>query len=503
MNDPVVYRSDPFVYRSDHVMYSPKLIREKINIDIGKVHDYVFKGFGTSLSWFANAIGTRGSNEVKDYICNILFDQNNEKSLQLNIVRYNIGGWLEGCKSKLRNGAQIHAYSDKEDWDKIDLGQRYFLKKAKELGVNIFEAFSNSPPVNMTVSGGVEGHKYRCRNNLKSDKIDDFSNYLINVTTYLKQHDDIPFKSISPMNEPSGPGWIVGSGQEGCFYGFLGIRIKLIKAIYKKLHDSDPILYRPKLNREQNTLCISACEENNMLQALFGILINPFIWKYIDQYNVHRYRIGNALKFNTFNLEDNNVLRKIIYIIMGKCLKKKIWMSEWGMGKKTDEGDWDTVCHFADSLIDDLNYLKPIAWVYWQVIEDFSGNGWGCLQIPFDNPTIESIVYTVQFTTFQHFTHFIKKGCKLLNLKNPKNKNLKWIGSIKEDKISLIILSKNTQNIDIQFHQCLHNIKTMCSYRLSDTSQDNNIKVEYGFINHSNILLLKPMSLTSFSFSII
>ena len=89
------------------------------------------------------------------------------------------------------------------------------------------------------------------------------------------------------------------------------------------------------------------------------------------------------------------------------------------------------------------------------------------------------------------------------NLKNPKNKNLKWIGSIKEDKISLIILSKNTQNIDIQFHQCLHNIKTMCSYRLSDTSQDNNIKVEYGFINHSNILLLKPMSLTSFSFSII
>ena len=83
-----------------------------------------------------------------------------------------------------------------------------------------FEAFSNSPPVNMTVSGGVEGHKYRCRNNLKFDKIQDFSNYLVNVTMYLKQHDHIPFKSISPMNEPSGPGWIVGSGQEGCFYNF-------------------------------------------------------------------------------------------------------------------------------------------------------------------------------------------------------------------------------------------------------------------------------------------
>jgi O-glycosyl hydrolase len=465
---------------------------EEIKLDLDACTRQEFLGFGTSLSWFANAIGTRASNEVKDYICNILFDQNSEKSLQLNIVRYNIGGWLEGCESKLRNGGNIPGYSNKEDWDKTDLGQRYFLKKAKELGVETFEAFSNSPPVNMTVSGGVEGHKYRCRNNLKSDKIQDFSDYLVNVTTYLKKHDDIPFKSISPMNEPSGPGWIVGSGQEGCFYGFLGIRRKLIKAVYKKLNDSDP-------DSKRNTLCVSACEESNMLQALFGILINPFIWKYVDQYNVHRYTIGNALKFNTFNLEDSNILRKLIHTIMGKCLKKEIWMSEWGMGKM-DGGDWEIVSHFANSLINDLNYLKPIAWVYWQVIEDFSGNGWGCLQIPFDNPTIESIVYSVQFTTFQHFTHFIKKGCRLLNLKKPKNKNLKWVGYVKDNKITLIILSKNTQNIDIQFDVCLYNIKKMCTYRLL---QDNNVKIEHDFIKKTNSISLPSMSLTSLTFSII
>ena len=462
-------------------------MKEEILLDITKTHDNEFIGFGTSLSWFANAIGTRANNHLKDYICSILFDQRNEKSLQLNIVRYNIGGWLEGCKSKLRNGGNIPAYSEKKEWDKTDLGQRYFLKKAKELGVCTFEAFSNSPPVNMTISGGVEGHKYRCRNNLRSDKLHDFTNYLVNVTNYLKKHDHIPFKSISPMNEPSGPGWIVGSGQEGCFYGFFGMRRKVIKSLYKKLH-------------HDNTMCVSACEENNMLQALFGILINPFIWKYIDQYNVHRYTIGNALKFNTFKLEDSNILRKIIHTIMGKCLQKKIWMSEWGMGKiDGDGGDWNVVFHFANSLIDDLNYLKPVAWVYWQVIEDFSGNGWGCLQIPFDNPTIESIVYNVQFTTFQHFTHFIKKGSRLLYLKKPKNKNLKWIGCVKDNKISLIILSKDTHYINIQFHQCLYYIKTMCTYTLPN----NNIKIEHDFIKYNNIISLKPMSLTSIAFSIL
>lgn len=460
-------------------------MKEEIKLDIHKVSDNVFKGFGTSLCWFANAVGTRGDDAVKEHLCNILFDQNSENSLKLNIVRYNIGGWDDECGVKLRNGGNIQGYNTKTHWDDTDMGQRYFLKKAKELGVGVFEAFSNSPPSNMTVSGSVEGHKNRCKNNLKSDKIDDFSNYLVDVAIYLKEHDKIPFKSISPMNEPSGPGWIVGCGQEGCFYGFLGIRRKLIKSLYKGLKD------------KQSEMHVSACDENNMLQALFGILINPFMWKYVDQYNIHRYRIGDVLKFNTFNLEDSNVLRKIIHFIMGKCLKKDIWMSEWGMGKVVNGGDMEIVFHFADSLINDLIYLKPTAWVYWQVVEDFSGNGWGCLQIPFDNPKIENIVYSVQFTTFQHFTHFIKPGCKLLKLKQPKNKYLKWVGSIKENRISLIILSKNTEDIDIMFPFCLYDVKIMCSYCLLDDT----VKVEHYYLNNnSNKISVKKMSLTSLSF---
>lgn len=459
---------------------------EYINLNVEKVNDHVFEGFGTSLCWFANALGTC-NNEIKDHLCHILFDQNSKDSLQLNIVRYNIGGVLNNDNDKInfRAGAKIQAYdlNDKNKWDNTDLGQRFFLKKAKELGVSIFEAFSNSPPENLTISGSPQGHKHRCKNNIEIKNIEKFTDYLVSVLNYLKENDDIHFNTISPMNEPSGPGWIIGSGQEGCFYNFLGIRKKLLKSLHQKLIDT--------------TCKVSACEENNMFQALFGILINPFMWKYVDQYNIHRYTIDQSI-FNgkTYNLEDANIFRRIIYTLMNRIYKKKIWMSEWGMGQNTNEKDIDVMIKFAKSLMNDFIYLKPSAWIYWQVIENLSSNGWGCLQIPFHDPKIENIVYNVQFTIFQHFTHYIKPGSYILKLKNPKNNKLKWIGCVKNNKISLIILSENNDCVNLIFPFHLYNINIMCSFK-----NQENVLLENNFIHQIKMITLKPMSLTSISFS--
>lgn len=470
-----------------------------INTLINKHNNECFEGFGTSLSWFAHAIGINGDDNVKDYLCNLLFNQHSQDSLQLNIVRYNIGGVLDKTKAKFRMGADIPGYdvNNKENWIKTDLGQRYFLKKAKELGVDIFEAFSNSPPENMTINGLVEGNHYRCRNNIKKTKINDFTKYLVDVTQHLKQYDNISFKSISPMNEPSGPGWIVGCGQEGCYYDLFGIRKKVLKSLHKKVHE--------KLCLNDNyQLQVSACEENNMFQALLGILMNPYMWKYVDQYNIHRYTTDKVLKFDTFNLEDSNIFRRIIYILIKKIYKKKIWMSEWGLGNFENSNDTKKVFRFANSLMDDFNYLKPSAWIYWQVIENLSTNGWGCIQIPFDNPKIENIVYNVQFITFQHFTHYIKKGSYILKLHKPKNKKIKWIGSIKDNRISLIILSCDIKNTNIQFSKNIYNISLMCSYSNNSSDNDNNTIITerkmMKCIVDTKYLSIKPMSLTSISF---
>jgi O-glycosyl hydrolase len=458
---------------------------ESFVFDIKNKHDFAFEGFGTSLSWFAVGIKDRSH---ADDLCDILFNPEREDGLQLNIVRYNIGGSNDKTH-EMRNGGKVQEYSS-ENWDYTDENQVYFLKKSFECGAKIFESFSNSPPMKMTRSGQTSGanpwsifkNKIGFSNNLKNDEIENFTSYLANVTNFLISK-GIPFSSISPINEPSSPGWVNGNNQEGCFYGFLGIRRKVFSSLRKKTN-----------------LDISGFEENNMLQGVFGLLTNPFI--NIDKYNIHRYTVGNALGFNTREIEDSNILRKIIRFLVGIRGKKRIWMSEAGFGyinSSKSYSDIRNTLNFASKVIDDLNYLKPTAWVYWQVIEDLSNNGWGCMQVDFNNPS--NRIFGSQFTAFQHFTHFIKPGNFLVDVKQPSNKNIKWIASIDPKTLikSAVVVSfdENHSKIDVS----LLGIKVVILSIMESAGNTNLTEVIINKNNYSNEpLVVKSNSVLSFNF---
>jgi hypothetical protein len=453
----------------------------KMDIDITK-KGVVWEGFGTSLAWFAHGIQAELS--VKEYLAKLLFDQENEKGLQLNIVRYNIGGGYKD--SSLREGGDVPGYFG--NLDSVDLNQRFFLKKAKEYNISKIEAFSNTPPINMTVSDNVQGTKKRCRCNLQPNHIDDFANYLVKVLVYLKYKDGIDFTSISPINEPSGPGWIIGCGQEACFYGFC-IRTKLFKILKTKLLE----------NKETKNIMLSGCEENNILQGIFAIILNPFSLKYIDRFNIHRYRISDSIKIKTYNIEDSLIFKRLINWTMKTIFKKKIWMSEYGLGFENgvvNSGDVKNVLSLANSIIDDINVLGCCSWVYWQAIENKSTNGWGLLQVPFNNCNLENIEYSSQFNAIQHFTHFIKPGDYILkNLQKTGNKNVKYISSFnsKTGKINIIILNKDSSDFKLEFTQ-YYNFKIMESFAKNSivpTICTNNYN-----LNSSNIII-KSNSLVS------
>jgi hypothetical protein len=459
---------------------------ESIEIDFKNY--YVWKGFGTSLSWWAN--GIKGDQEIKDYLSDLLFNPLNQNGLQLNVVRYNIGGYQKSNTEVLRKGGQVPCWErilyKKNPFFNEDFNQIYFLKKAKELGVTTFEAFSNSPPKVLTKSDFVSGSKswfkfgflpnYTFSDNLDVKNTQNFAEYLVNVTSFLKDYYKIPFSSISAINEPSSPGWVAGNNQEGCYYSFFKRTVLF--------HNLNQIKHRLKLN-----INISGPDENNMFLALLSLFFNPGTWGNIDQVNIHRYTIGKALGFNTFNFEDSNFLRKVNSFIVRKIMKKKLWMSEWGMGYNpgvTDYSDFRLSTHFADKMMDDLEFLKPEVWCYWQVIEDLSGNGWGCLQIPFDNPKKESIVFGAQYRAFQHFTHFIKPGNYILVLKKPKrnSKLFRWISAFDPvtKLVSVIILNKSKDYIEIT-HPNYTVLKSM------ETCSDSSLEIK---LNH-----VKPFSLTS------
>ena len=79
----------------------------------------------------------------------------------MNIVRYNIGGGADlTFDTNLRPFGDIPGFKSGPDapydWS-ADKRQRDVLFAARERGANIFEAFNNSPPCWMTLSGSVTG----------------------------------------------------------------------------------------------------------------------------------------------------------------------------------------------------------------------------------------------------------------------------------------------------------------------------------------------------------
>ncbi len=164
------------------VAFSPGSIRvnaaAEIVIDPGEQFQ-VFEGWGTSLCWWANAVGGWKSETKKNEILDLLFSPT--KGLGLNIVRYNIGGSENPSHEHMRAGGEVPGYQVVKgayDW-MADAAQRSILQGAIARGVNITEAFSNSPPYWMTYSQCTAGSANGLSNNLYDDSYDAFADYLL------------------------------------------------------------------------------------------------------------------------------------------------------------------------------------------------------------------------------------------------------------------------------------------------------------------------------------
>jgi O-glycosyl hydrolase len=69
----------------------------------------------------------------------------------------------------------------------------------------ILEAFSNSPPYWMTASGCASGNGEA--NNLPTDRVTDFADYLSDVVLHFRDEWGITFRTLEPMNEPNATWW--------------------------------------------------------------------------------------------------------------------------------------------------------------------------------------------------------------------------------------------------------------------------------------------------------
>jgi len=174
------------------------------------------EGFAASDCWAPAVIGKYWTGS-RDGIAELLFSREvadgQPKGIGLSMWRSNLGGGSaeQGLDSNIgvENGQNGYNYYRRGesylnddlsyDWSRCE-GQRFFLDKAKDYGVESIVLFSNTPNVQFTRNG--KGYSDSGNSaNLKADCYDDFAAYMAKVAAQYRAW-GYPVTHISPVNEP-------------------------------------------------------------------------------------------------------------------------------------------------------------------------------------------------------------------------------------------------------------------------------------------------------------
>ena len=397
---------------------------EVVTLDPGKGSPFnggVFEGWGTSLCWWANRIGY--SDKLTDAAVDAFFDP--EKGLKLNIVRYNIGGGddpshrhitrsdsnMPGFAQPVRDDSGAFEVDDdgivlyQYDWDRDRNQMNVLTKLCRRNPDALVEVFSNSPPYFMTwsgcSSGGAGEHK---DNNLKSEYIPVFAEFLADVVKHLRDDLHIKLNSIDPFNEPSSGFWgAYSSKQEGCDIRDNRIKSRIVTELDKAL----------RRRGVRDGILLAAADETSMDLSIDTYkALTPEAKKAVDRINTHSYSGSRRAELRNLAETEN----------------KHLWMSEVD-GNATlggqAAGDMGNPLWFANRIIADMNGMMPSAWVIWLVIDrhrsDFNlmernnvslnGAYWG-LGI-FDH--IEGrVLLGKKYYAFGQFTRYIRPGDRII-----------------------------------------------------------------------------------------
>ena len=351
-------------------------------VDPGIRHQ-TFEGWGTSLAWWPNVVGGFPDAYRADYI-NKIFDP--AQGLGLNVVRYNVGGgenptYAPPNRSFLGLREAVPGYElspGRWDWG-ADAPQRRVLSESIKKGVNVFEAFSNSPPYWMTKSGSVTGMPDGS-DNLDPKYTQAFGDYLTTVVRHFHDTWGITFRTLEPVNEPSGGWWKKGNHQEGCHFS-RPAQTAIIRATGAALAATGMTRYTG----------VSASDENTIDDAVAT-------W---DQYDTAARATVGQINTHTYGGSRRDALRDIAH-----ANGKRLWMSEYG------DGDASGLT-LSERILSDMKIMRPVAWVYWQAVD---GGGWGLLVNPLK--TVTSYAYTIneKYYVFAQYTKFVRPGDTIIDV---------------------------------------------------------------------------------------
>lgn len=331
-----------------------------------------FEGWGTSLCWWAHVLG---SSTNRGQYADLAF-----KKLQLNIVRYNIGGGENpGITNTMEVRARLPGFEPRPgvwDWN-ADANQRWFLRSAVARGVNRVEAFANSPPYWMTVSGSVTGATNGAEDNLRRDCEATFADYLATVVSNLTVLDHVTFNTLTPMNEPGSDWWHFGARQEGTHMSHEQ-QARMLNQL------------RPALARYGLDTGLVASEDNDEHRA----------FRAVKSYDAATQQLLAHVATHSYTANDPDDLRQLATEI-----GKPLWVTEYGDGQASGLA-------MARRIRNDLVQARACAWIYWQFAEPDSN--WGLVRYHWSDP-LRRLSINRKFYVLSQFSQFIRPGCQIID----------------------------------------------------------------------------------------
>lgn len=449
------------------MLASVVLHAETYTIDV-KQRYQTNEGWGVSLCWWANMCGRWNDERVSELVDWLV----SPEGLNYNIFRYNIGGGDDpnnghclphhmGKGKGLR--AEMEGFKDGPnepyDWEADEAQRRIMLMIKEKRPDAIFEAFSNSAPWWMTISGCVGGNTPATADNLRPDCYEAFAHYLVDVCKHYKDTYGIEFVSLEPFNEPVTDYWYANGSQEGCHFG-AEAQTDFVKIL-------SPILKESGLNT-----IISASDETNVETSIQSLKVyrDKGVLPLIGRWNTHTY--GGSI-------EAKKELQQLT-----SELGIKFWQSETGSGGRGIHGN----LMMAQRLMDDIRYMKPAAWIDWQYVEEKSDQ-WSLVSTDHQwHAYLRHHNYYIR----QMFSRFIPVGYTFVESGSEHT-----LAAISPDNKTLVLVALNTSNQEETHLAMTPKLKKVTCYR---TSREEDVVSVTDFEKKKGKLMfqLPPLSIATF-----
>ena len=466
-----------------------------------------FQGWGTALTWFANATGG-WPQAKKDELADALFGKN---GLQFTIARYNIGGGdSPETAPYMRPGAAIPGFWNRPSsvgpvpgstpdtprdtrgwWDPRTPPTGTGMpmptsgggsRRPRTRGATTFEAFSNSAPYFMTESGYASGNTDGTKDNLRADQYDEFAAYLAKVVDHVEKADGVNFSTVSPVNEPNTNYWHARGGQEGSHWD---------PASQGKM----AVATRAALDAEGVDAVVASPDETNP---------DTFIKDWAGWTTAARAAVGR-LNVHTYGTSSRVAPRDL-----SKLSGKDLWMSEVDLGPGGVPQNFEDMrpgLALSQRISEDVAQLEPRAWVLWQSIENYrnmlpsaENQNWGLIQVDFltDTPGAEPVRKNKKYWTMAQYSRYIKPGDHVIHTNNPDT-----VAAIRPNDSSATVVYRNASDTPMPVRVDLSGfakVRDGIAHAVSTTAKQNLAKASPAQVRDGVLTaVVDPGSVTTFS----